>query len=138
MSTQDALDRALDDFAAGRALDEASHRLVVRAGRSFAAMPSRHRASVLHQEGLRARDRLIIEIATRHCGGLKGVKPKADRIAAWARTYEGTGWLRDKHATSCPDGLRERPEGLIWRALKAHPVFPRDRRLREIIAWATL
>ncbi len=137
MTTQDALDRALDDFAAGRALDEASHRLVLRAGRCFAAMPSRHRAAVLHQEGLRARDCFIVELAEKHCGGLKAVKPKADKIAAWARGYEGCGWGRDKHATSCPDYITGRPEALIWRALKAHPNFPRDRQLREILARST-
>ena len=138
MPTQDALDRAVDDFAAGRALDDTSHRLVARAARAFAAMPGRQRAAVLYQEGIRARDRFIAELAETHCGGLRGVKPKADKIAAWARRYEGAGWVRDKHATSCPGHLRERPEGLIWRALKAHSVFPRDRRLREIIARATV
>ena len=100
-STQDALDRALDDFAAGRALDDLGRRLLLRAARGFAAMPSRHRAAVLHQEGLRARDRFIVELAEKHCGGLKAVKPKADKIAGWARRYEGVGWKRDKHATSC-------------------------------------
>ena len=79
--------------------------------------PSRARDAMLRQEAIRARDRLLIELARKHCGDLKGVKPKADRIAAWARTYEGTAWARDKHASSCPERLRGRPEGLIWNTL---------------------
>ena len=137
MPTQDALDRAVDDFAAGRALDDTSHRLVARAARAFAAMPGRQRAAVLYQEGIRARDRFIAELAETHCDGLRGVKPKADKIAAWARTYEGTAWIRDKLSTSCPDNITGRPEAMIWRALKAHPIFPRDRQLREILARST-
>lgn len=138
MSTQAALDAALADLAAGRLPDEAGRRLVMRAARDFMQTPSRSRAALFRQEGLRQRDQILCEIATRYCGGLKGVKPKADKIAAWARTYEGTAWIRDKHASSCPDRLRKRPEGLIWRAFKACSKFPRDRQLREIIARATL
>ncbi len=138
MPTQDTLNHALDDFAARRPLDETSHRLVERAARGFAAMPSRHRAAVLYQEGVRERNRLIVELAEEYCGGLKAVKPKADKIAAWARRYEGSGWGRDKHATSCPDYITGQPEALIWRALKAHPNFPRDRQLREILARSTV
>ena len=112
--------------------------LVARAIQTFLDNPSRARATMLRHEAIRARNRVLVELAEQHCADLRGVKPKADRIAAWARTYEGTAWSRDKHATVCPDRLRGRPKGLIWRALKSHPDFPRDRQLREILARAML
>ena len=138
MSTQDALDRACDDFAAGRVLDDAGRRLLLRAAQSFAETPSRQRDAMLRQEDIRKRDHILCDLATGHCGGLKGVRPKANQIAAWARRYEGCGWKRDKYAATCPDHITGRPEGLIWQALKAHPSFPRDRQLREIIARSTV
>ena len=138
MSTRAALDAALGDLATGRLPDEAGRRLILRAARSFMETPSRNRDAMWRQEGIRKRDNILCELAAQHCGGLKSVKPKADKIAAWARRYEGCGWKRDKHATAPPKHLENRPEALIWRALKTHPIFPRDRQLREILARATL
>ena len=136
MSTRAALDQAIADLTAGRLPDDEGRRLVVLAVQSLMCAPSPVRDGFLRREAKAARDRLLIELARQHCGDLKGVKPKADRIAAWARRYEGSSWPRDQHLTSCPDRLRGRPQGLVWRILKAHPDFPRDRLLREIIARA--
>ena len=138
MSTRSIIEAACDTLGAGRLPDAEGRRLVARAARSLLDTPSRARYALLRQEAIRARDRLLIEIVRNHCADLRGVKPKADRIATWARRYEVSGWRHEQHATTCPDRLNGRPEGLIWRALKAHPNFPRDRQLREILTRAAL
>ncbi len=109
---------------------------MVLAVRTLMCAPSPVRDGFLRREAKAERDRLLRELACQHCSDLNGVKPKADRIAAWARRYEGSSWPRERHLAACPDRLVGRPQGLVWRILKAHPDFPRDRLLREIIARA--
>ena len=136
MSTRAALDQACTDLAVGKLPDESGRRLVVQAVQTLMCAASPVRDGFLRRESKAERDRLLIELAREHCADLRGVKSKADRIAAWARRYEGSSWARERHLTACPDRLQGRPQGLVWRILKAHPDFPRDRLLREIISRA--
>lgn len=135
MSNSAGLNLALADLAAGRAPEIEAGREVAELARDFLYEESLSRGS---RSAARAeRDRLIVELARQHCADLHGIKPKSDQIAAWARRYEGSSWPRERHLTAPPDRLAGRPQELVWRILKTHPDFPRDRQLREILARST-
>ena len=128
------LDSACDDLAAGRLPAEAGRRLILRAARSFAETPSRQRHAMWRQEGIRERDRLLVELAEKHCRDLPDIRPKVRRIIQWACRYESSGWRHDRLATTCPAHRIGKPEGVIWAVLKAWPKMPRERQLHEILS----
>ncbi len=133
MSTQDALDRALDDFAAGRLPDETGRRLIIRAAQYFMDTSSQGRDTMFRLEAIRERDGLLVELARKHCGDLRDIRPKVRRILQWAFRYETSGWRRDRYATACPAHRIGKPEGAIWEILKTWPKMPGERRLHEIL-----
>ena len=100
MSTQDDIDQALADLAAGILPDEAGRRAIVEAVESFIQRDSR-----LHGEARAERDRLIIEFADRYATHLESARAKAALLDKIARRLS-----RSRLRVQCakPSGGREK------------------------------
>ena len=69
------------------------------------------------------RNELIRELARIHFPNLRP-GAQAARIAALARRYHGTAWVRDCRHATLPDRLQGRAERLLWLAFKTVARFP--------------
>ena len=78
------------------------------------------------------RNELIRELARVYCPNLRP-GAQAARIAALARRYHGTAWVRDCRHATLPDRLQDRPERLLWLAFKTDVAFPFSQRQIERI-----
>ena len=134
MTTRADLDHACDNLAADRLPDETGRRLIIRAAQYFMDTPSQGRDTMFRLEAIRERDGLLVELARKHCGDLRDIRPKVRRILQWALRYETSGWRRDRYATTCPAHRIGKPEGAIWEILKTWPKMPGERRLHEILS----
>lgn len=134
MTARAAIAEACAEIVAGRLPDERGRALVVRAARSFCETPSRARDALFRQTAVAERDRLLAEMARRHCGAATGHRQKARRIIEILVRYEAAGWRRDRHAAIRPAYLDGTAEAFAWEALKTGAPVPKDRQLREILA----
>ena len=135
MSTQDALDRALDDLAAGRAPATEAGRAIAEAARCYFGTPAG--AAMRRRQATQERDRVLIELARVHFNALPSVRARARAILNAARRYEAIGWLRDRNAVTNPRPP-ESVEGMVWAVLKAWPDMPSNTVLRDLLASAGL
>ena len=135
MSTQEDIEAACIDLAAGKAPEPEAGRRVAELARAMAQTVAG--AAMLKRRAILDRDRLLLDLAARHFGALSSVRAKARAILTAARRYEVTGWHHDQHATTCPPHRIGKPEALIWQVLKASPGLPSDTVLRNLLANTT-
>ena len=83
--------------------------------------------------GLEQRDHHIREVATRFFAGAS-VAEQARQICMEMNRYQAGSWLVEGALDECPARHRRRMQGLFWLALKARPIVPGDRWLREILS----
>lgn len=111
---------------AGCLPDEAERRLVARAAREFISSPSREREALLLKEAMAERDKWIRKLHADF-----GYTPRT--IDYLAMKYKAGPWLEDEESIACPRHLAGTPELCLWHALKAHPDFPRDRQIGNVL-----
>jgi hypothetical protein len=108
----------------------ADRRLAVLALDELRGHLTRRQASRLRQASLAERNRLIRQLAELYTGR---PRTRALQLLADARRYAASSWPRDRGCVTCPPRLRGTKQELLWRAMKAHPLFPRLRQLQNIL-----
>lgn len=79
------------------------------------------------------RDNLIRAAAKRYCAAMS-VNSASEMLATKFLRYEGTAWVREKNAPTCPVRHSGRVEEAAWRILKTGLRIPGKSRIRQILS----
>jgi hypothetical protein len=86
------------------------------------------------EEGMRARDSALRELAARFLGGLS-TTARAARIHTWSERYAAANWPADRVQEEMPRNYAGTAKEWLWRAFKSGAPMPLgERRLRSILA----
>ena len=131
MSTQDDLNRALDNLTAGRPPDPEAGRRVADLARAMAQTDAG--AALLKRRAVQERNHVIIELARAHFDALPSVRGQSREVLRVASRYQCGRWRHDRLRATNPY-QRGSAEALLWAALKAWPHLPSQRKLQDLLS----